>query len=81
MEDIIRDLEKYRLSRDTLLRDVKVIDAIDTIGEISHGAKKKILSGKVKVEKSVLRSLSSWSRANIVMLAMMIEDGTYEGKN
>ena len=40
--------EQYRVSKNTISRDVKLSDAIDLIGEVSPEAKRKILSGEVK---------------------------------
>ena len=67
--------ELSNASRGTILRDKKVAVAIDMIGEISPGAKRKILSGEVKIDRQVLRSLSSWSKSEVMKFAMDIENG------
>ena len=71
--------ELYRMSRSTILRDEKVVSAIDRIGEIAPGAKRKILSGEAKVKKTVLRKLLELPEDDIVKLAMNIDNGIFDG--
>jgi len=61
-----------------ILKDKEVIDAIDIIGEYSHAAKRKILSGEVKIDKQVLKSLSTWQKEDIHRFVMEIENRSFE---
>jgi len=70
----------YDESRGTILKDKDIARAIDIIGEHSHRAKKKILSGEVKIDKQVLQELSSRQEDDIFRLAMEIENGSFEKK-
>jgi len=78
-ESTARNLsEQYRVSPKTIMRDAKVAEAIDAIGEKSPEAKRKILSGEAIINKKYLETLASKSNEEISELAAMIEDGTYE---
>ena len=70
----------YDESRGTILKDKEIARAIDIIGEYSHKAKKKILSGEVRIDKQVLQELSSWQEDDILRLAMEIENGSFRKK-
>ena len=70
--------ELYRMSRSTILRDEKVVRAIDRIGEIAPGAKRKILCGEAKIKKTVLRKIPDWPEDDVVQLAMNIENETFD---
>jgi len=69
--------EQYNVSDDTILRDVKVSDAIEAIGEISPDAKMKILSSEAKIDKKELGELSSKTREEIKVTAAEIDSGAY----
>lgn len=70
--------EQYNVSRNTIKRDAKVSESIDAIGGESPYAKRKILSGEIKLDKKELEELSFKTREEISDLAARIEDGTYE---
>jgi len=69
--------DQYTLSLGTIIRDKKIATAIDMIGEVAPGAKKKILSGEAKIDRQVLRSLPSWSESEIFRFSMGIENGKW----
>ena len=71
--------EHYNVSRNTIIRDSKLAEGVVAIGEISPDAKRKILSGEVRVGKSRLEELSSASKDEIKQIADAIESGTFEG--
>jgi len=60
------------------MRDAKVAEAINVIGEKSPEAKRKTLSGEASINKKDLETLASRSNEEISELAAQIEDGTYE---
>lgn len=68
----------YRVSRDTIISDYKLAEAINAIGEVSPEAKRKILTGEIEVSKNRLEALSSASKEEIKSVALKIEEGTYE---
>ena len=70
--------EKYQVSKNTITRDAKIAEAIDTIGRVSPEAKQKILAGEVAMNKKELEELSFRPADEIDAIAMQIEDGTYE---
>jgi len=72
--------EKYNVSTITIRRNSKMSEAIDAIGEVSQEAKRKILSGAVRIDKNVLEGLSAASSEEITYVATQIEDGSYEKK-
>jgi hypothetical protein len=55
-------LDQYNVSRATIIRDARIAEAIDAIGDVSVEAKRKILSGEVKREKRELEEISSRSK-------------------
>ena len=71
---------QYNVSRDTIIRDAKISEAIEAIGEISPEAKRIILSGKEAVEKKVLEALSSESKEELTRTAEAIENGEFKKK-
>jgi len=62
----------------TIKRDSNISKALDTIGDISPEAKRKLLSGEVAINKKELQELSSRSVEEIEELAAQIEEGTFE---
>jgi hypothetical protein len=60
------------------MRDAKVAEVIDAIGEISPEAKRMILSGEVKIDKKELAELSSYSVEKLSEITLAIENGTFE---
>ncbi|MDR2711854.1 MAG: hypothetical protein LBB91_01920, partial [Clostridiales bacterium] len=70
--------KEYKVSRDTIIRDAKLAEAIDLIGENSPEAKRKILSGETSINKKDLETLTGKSNEEISELAAKIEDGTYK---
>lgn len=69
--------EQYNVSRNTILRDSKLAEALNRVGEASPEAKKKILSGEVSINKSKLDALASAEEEVIEAVANQIEEGTY----
>ena len=69
--------DQYKVSRITIIRDAKVAQAIDAIGEVSPEAKKKILSGEVPIDKKVLQELSEKPKEEVTAIAEKIKDGSY----
>jgi len=76
----MRLANQYSVSRDTIVRDSKISEAIDGIGKVSPEAKGKILSGKVKLEKKALAELVSMSSDDLAEVAAEIDGGTYKKK-
>ena len=70
--------EQYNVSRNTILRDTKLADAIEAIGVISPEAQRKILSGEVAINKNKLEAMLSGERDEIEAIAAEIEEGTYK---
>ena len=70
----------HNVSRNTIIRDSKLAEGIDAIGEISPDAKRKILAGEVRIGKSRLEALSSASKYEIEQVADAIESGIFEGR-
>ena len=68
---------KYNVSRNTIIRDSKVAEAIDAIGEISPEAKRKILSGEANIDKKELSTLPAMTNKEIEEAAVKIAEGTY----
>jgi hypothetical protein len=69
------------VSRDTIIRDSKISEAIDAIGETSPEAKRLILSGDVVMKKKDLNALSNMVKEEIESIAAQIEEGAYNKKN
>ena len=72
--------EQYNVSRPTIERDGKASEAIDNIGETSPEAKRKILSGEVKLDKKALAGLLSGPKEALEAVAGEIKEGTYTKK-
>jgi len=70
--------KKYSVSGITIKRNSKMSEAIDAIGEVSPEAKRKLLTGAVRIDNNVLESLSTASSEEIADVAARIEDGSYE---
>ena len=73
--------EQYRVSRETIKRDSKLAEALNSIGEASPEAKRKILSEEVAIDKNKLESLSSATTEEIEAVAAEIEEGTYKRRS
>jgi hypothetical protein len=71
---------QYNVSRDTIIRDAKVAESLESIGEVSPEAKRMILSGEVKINKKELEAIASGSKEEIAEIALEIEEGRYEKK-
>jgi len=73
--------EQYDISVRTVERDGGLANALNAIGAQSPEAKRKILSGEVKINKKKLQELASGKdedrRPEIEEIAAQIEDGTY----
>lgn len=69
--------EQYKVSRNTIKRDVKFAEAMSIIGEISPEAKRKILSGEVPINRSKLQTLPAAPIEKAKAIAAEIEMGTY----
>ena len=70
----------YKVSRATIERDAKVATAINTIGETSLDAKRKILSGDVSISRKQLRELAAGSDDDVNEIAAKIDDDTFKSK-
>ena len=69
---------RYRVSRDTILRDTKIADALDVIGEKSPEAQRKLLAGDIVINKKKLETLTSMSNEEIEAIVTEIDDGSYK---
>lgn len=69
--------EQYNVSRNTIISDSKLAEAITKIGESSPEAKRKILAGEVAVHKNKLEALCSATSEEIEAVAAEIEEGIY----
>ena len=72
--------EQYNVSRSTILRNARMSEAIDAIGEVSPEAKNKILSGEVRINKNMLERLASDQTGDIAEIAARVEDGSFVRK-
>ena len=72
--------DQYDVSRNTIMRDEKNADAIDTIGEASPEARRMILDKEVKIDKKDLIAITAMSKEEIAEIAAQIEEGIYEKK-
>ena len=70
----------YNVSHNTVFNDAKGSETTDAIGETSLEAKKKILSGEVKIDKKELIALASATKEELADIAAQIENGTFEKK-
>ena len=69
---------QYNVSRNTILRDSQVAEAIDVLGETSPDAKRNVLSGAAGITKKQLKELLSGTEEAIMDIAAKIEDGSLE---
>jgi len=69
--------EEHNVSRNTILRNARMSEAIDAIGEVSPEAKSKILSGEVRVNKNMLEQLAADPTGDVAGIATSIEDGSF----
>jgi len=67
----------YNISPKTVRRDSNLANAINAIGVQSPEARRKVLSGEVKIDKKKLQELSSDQNTEIEELSIRIEEGTY----
>jgi len=72
--------KEYNVSRNTIMRDAKVAEAINAIGSTSPEAKRNILSGEAGITKKHLNELLSSPEEDVIETAVQIENGTYERK-
>ena len=72
--------EQYNVSRNTIKRDSEFADAINSIGEISPEAKRRILSGSSGITRKHLKTLVQGAEDDIREVAENIENGTFERK-
>ena len=70
--------EHYNVSRNTIIRNAKLADALNFIGEFSPEAKRKILTGEIQISKNRLEALSSVSEDEIEAAVAQIEEGLFE---
>ena len=70
--------DMYGVSRNTIQRNAQLSTAIDKIGETSPEAKRKILSGEVKINKSKLERFSGKSTDEVNDIITQIENDTYD---
>ena len=75
---VTRLANQYNVSKNTIGRDAKIAEVIEAIGAISPGAKQKILTGDVKIDKKELERLAYVPAEEVAELVECIEDGTYE---
>ena len=76
----VRLAEEYNVSPKTIKRDSQFAAAINAIGEISHDAKRKILSGSAGITRKHIRKLAQGAEDDIREVAESIENGTFERK-
>jgi len=69
---------QYNVSRNTVLRDSQVAEAIDVLGEASPDAKRNVLSGAAGITKKQLKDLLSGTEEDITKIAVKIEAGPLE---
>jgi len=68
----------YKVSVNTIKRDSNVAEGVESIGHVSSEAKRKILSGDIRINKTKLQELQFREADEINELAAAIESGTYE---
>jgi len=69
-----------KVSRNTIIRDAKVAEAISAAGKTSPEAKREILSGAAGITRKQLNELLTGSEDDVVEIAAKIEDGTFESR-
>ena len=72
--------KQYNVSRPTIMRDAKISEAIEAIGEASPEAKRMILSSEISFDKKDLQAMASATKDEIEEIATKIEEGTFEKK-
>ncbi|MCL2807362.1 MAG: hypothetical protein FWD27_04255 [Coriobacteriia bacterium] len=72
--------EKYKVSKSTVERAAKMSEGIDAIASVSNDARKKIISGDVRISKKKLTELATASQKELTEVAKAIEDGNYTTK-
>ena len=68
---------QYNVSRNTILRDAQLADAVTAIGKTSFDAQRNILAGKARISRKKLQELSSGSEDDVTSVAARIAEGTY----
>jgi len=69
---------QYNVSRNTVLRDSQVAEAIDILGEASPEAKRNVLSGAAGITRKQLKELLTGTEEEVSDIAAKIEDGSLE---
>ena len=72
--------DQYKVSKNTILRDAKLSESIDAIGEASPEAKRQILAGEISINKNTLGGISALPAEEVESLANKIESGEYDKK-
>ena len=72
--------KKYNVAGKTIRSDAKVAMAIDTIGETSPEAKRKILTSEANITKKALEELLNKPKQEIEAEAVKIENDAYENE-
>jgi len=72
--------DQYRVSPITIIRDSKLSESIDAIGEVSPEAKRQILAGEISINKNTLGGISAMPTEDVENLANKIESGEYDKK-
>ena len=73
--------QKYKVSRNTIIRDSKLANGLSKIGEIAPEIKGKILSGEVRIGKSRLEALADASESEVKTVVSEIENGTFVSRS
>ena len=72
--------EHYKVSNRTIIRNAKLAETLNLIGEISPDIKRKILHGEIQISKSRLEALSSAPKEEIEAVALEMEAGEFLGR-
>ena len=72
--------EQYNVSRNTIIRDAQVANAIVAIGKDSPDTKRSILSGETKITRKQLKELAAGTEDDVTRIVEQIQDGTFEGR-
>ena len=70
--------KQYNVSRNTILRDSQITEAINAIGRMSPEAKRDILSGEVSITKKYLNELLARPEEDVIETATKIKEGTFK---
>jgi len=68
---------QYNVSRNTILRDAQLANALIAIGEISPEIKTDILTGKINISNKQLHELATGTKEDTQELINQIEAGTF----